>query len=83
MDMGTHGELAVESRVDVVALAAVVHDLVAGGFSRLQDGRWLRERAVAVGLDRHERGALEALRARLLDDGAALLRAPLPLSPWG
>ncbi len=81
MDMATYGELAGESRVDVVALAAIVHDLVGGGFARLQDGRWLRERVAAAGLDRHERGALEALRARLLDDGAALLRAPL--SPWG
>ncbi len=81
MDMAMYGELAGESQVDVVALAAIVHDLVGGGFSRLQDERWLRERAVAVGLDRHERGALEALRVRLLDDGAALLRAPL--SPWG
>lgn len=81
MDMGMHGELVMEPQVNVVALADIVHDLIAGGFSRLQDGRWLRERAVAVGLDRHERSALEALRARLLDDGAALLRAPL--SPWG
>lgn len=70
-----------ESQVNVAALADIVHDLVAGGLSRLQDDGWLDERATAAGLDAHERGALERLRLRLLDGSAVLLRASIGL--WG
>jgi len=75
METGMHGELVMEPQVHVAALADIVHDLVAGGLSHLQDGGWLRARATAAGLDRDEGAALEALRARLLDGGATFLAA--------
>ncbi len=67
------GELVLEPRLNVTAMAVIVQDLVGGGVARLQDGRWLRERAQAADLGQHERAALEALRTRLQARGAALL----------
>jgi hypothetical protein len=63
---------AMESLLDVAAMAAIVHDLLAGGLSLLQDAQWLRERAEAAGLGLPEYEALEALRARLLQGGTTL-----------
>ncbi len=75
MNTAMYDELVMEQRVNVTAMADIVHDLVTGGISRLQDSGWLRERATAAGLDRHEGAALDALRARLLDGGTAFLTA--------
>ncbi len=80
MNTAMQGALVMEPQVNVTALADIVHDLVTGGVSRLHDERWLHERAAVAGLDRHERGALEALRARLLDGVALLVESPL--SHW-
>lgn len=76
MNTAMYDELMMEQRVNVTAMADIVHDLVIGGISRLQDGGWLRQRAVIAGLSRHERGALEALRTRLLDGGVLLTESP-------
>jgi len=80
MNTAMYDELVMEPRLNVTAMADIVHDLVTGGVSRLQDARWLCERTTAVELDRHERGALEALRLRLLDGSTELLRSPF--TPW-
>ena len=69
-DIGTYDELAAEPRVDVLAIAEIVQDLLAGGLSRLRDGSWLRERSEAAGLGRHEYAALQAFGARLSESGA-------------
>lgn len=81
MNTAMHGVLVMEQRVNVTAIADIVHDLVAGGISRLQDGGWLRQRVVIAGLSRQECAALDALRARLLDGSTVLLRSPF--DPWG
>jgi hypothetical protein len=80
MNTAMYDALMMEPQVNVTAMADIVHDLVTGGISRLQDGGWLRERATAAELDRHERGALEALRLRLLDGSMELLQSPF--TPW-
>lgn len=64
---------AIGLATNVSAMADIVHDLVAGGLSLLQNAQWLRERAEATGLGLPEYEALEALRARLLEDGTTLL----------
>ncbi len=69
-NIGTYGELAAEPRVDVLAIAEIVQDLLAGGLSRLQDGSWLRERSEVASLGRHEYAALQAFGARLSESGA-------------
>ncbi len=69
------GELVLEPRLNVTAMAEIVQELVGGGVARSQDGRWVQERAQAAGLGQHERAALEALRTRLHARGAALLDA--------
>jgi hypothetical protein len=81
MSVAMHGELTMEPQVNVTAMAEIVHDLLAGGVSRLQDGVWLRQRARAAGLAAQESAALEALRMHLAA-GRALLEAALA-SPWG
>src|SRR3954468_9915115 len=63
MDSAVQGELVLEPRVNLTAMAEIVRDLLAGGVSRPQDGVWLRERAQAAGLDAQEGAALDALRA--------------------
>jgi len=67
-----YGEAALEPRVPVSAMAAIVRDLLAGDRARLHDDRWLRQRAAMDGLGAHAYAALEALRARLLASGATL-----------
>ena len=81
MGIAGQGELVLEPRVHLTAMAEIVRDLLAGGVARLQDGVWLRERAQAAGLDAQEGAALEALRARLAG-GRALLDTALA-SSWG
>ncbi len=76
MNTAVYDELMMEQRVNVTAMADIVHDLVTGGVSRLRDGGWLRQRAAIAGLSRHECGALEALRTRLLDGSALLTGSP-------
>lgn len=63
--------MALEPRVCVSAMASIVQDLLRGDRARALDGRWLRERVRAAGLDRHEGEALEALRVRLYDEDMA------------
>ena len=70
--MGMYAEAALEPRVPVTALAAIVRDLIAGDGARLHDDRWLRQRATMDGLGAHAYAALEALRARLCASGATL-----------
>lgn len=62
----TYGEMALEPRVCVSAMAAIVQELLMG--DRARDGRWLRERVRAADLDRREGESLEALRVRLCDE---------------
>ena len=71
-----------ESHVDLAAMARIVQDLLAGGEDRLHDGRWLHARTAADGLGTHACAALEALRQRLCERGAALVDATAILH-WG
>ncbi len=71
-DIGTYDELAVDPQVNVVAMAQIVSDLFAHSLSRAQDMEWLHGHDNAALLGRHEYAALQALGARLSDDGAAL-----------
>jgi len=64
-----------ESHVDLAAMARIVQDLLAGGEERLHDGRWLHARTAADGLGTHASAALETLRRRLCERGAALIDA--------
>ena len=70
--MGMYAEAALEPRVPVTAMAAIVRDLLARDGVRLQDDRWLRQRATLDGLGAHAYAALEALRVRLCASGATL-----------
>jgi len=72
MGMGMYGEAALEPGAQVSAMAAIVQELLAGDRARLQDDRWLRQRATMDGLGAHAYAALEALRARLCESGATL-----------
>lgn len=60
--------------IDIAAMAAIVHELVDGGLSRVGDASWLRDRVAAAGLGPVECAALEALRGRLHIGGDALVR---------
>lgn len=74
--IGADDGLELDPRVDVVAMAQIVYDLVAGGLARAQararDMDWLRAHANVALLGRHEYESLEALGARLssVGDGA-------------
>jgi hypothetical protein len=81
MNTAMYDELVMEQRVNVTAMADIVHDLVAGAAAYLHDSRRLRERAEAAGLDAHECAALENLRARLCTGGVGLLGTTT--SNWG
>lgn len=70
-----YSEMALDTPVHVSAIAAIVRDLLAGDRARLQNDRWLCERAQDAGLDRHERAALEALRMRVNQDDPTLCHA--------
>ncbi len=72
-DIGTYDELAAEPRIDIVAMAEIVHDLIAGGLFRAQDGKWLLEHSEAAALGRHAYEALQALGERLSESGTAAL----------
>ena len=74
--------LTPESQVDLAAMARIVQDLLAGGEERLHDGRWLHARAADDGVGTHACAALEALRQRLCERGAALVDATAILH-WG
>jgi hypothetical protein len=67
--IGTAQALAVEPRVDVTTIAAIVQDLVKGGLAQLRDKSWLRNHPLATRLAAHEYAALEALGARLNREG--------------
>ncbi len=83
MNANMPGELVMQPRVNVSALADIVEEMVAGGVSRLQDRQWLCQHATAAGLGQHEQAALETLRARLCVSGAALLDAAITgLGNW-
>lgn len=79
MDGYLGGELAIEPALDLAAMAAVVRELFAGGARCREDGRWLRARAVAAGLDTHACDALEAMRLKLVAGGSSLLDATATL----
>ncbi len=64
--IGMDGELALDPRVNVVAMAQIVYDLCAGGLVRVQDMDWLRAHANAALLGRHEYEALQALGTQAL-----------------
>jgi len=83
MNAGMPGELVMQPRVNVSALADIVEEMVAGSVGLMRDSLWLRERTTIAGLDRHEQAALETLRARLCVSGAALLDAAITgLGNW-
>lgn len=65
------GTLVMEPQVDIVAMVAIVRELV-GDEGRGRDARWLRERTTAAGLGAHACAALETLRARLYEGRLAL-----------
>lgn len=67
-----YAEAALEPRVPVTVMAAIVGDLLAGDHAWLQDDSWLRQRATMDGLGAYPYAALEALRARLCASGATL-----------
>lgn len=67
--------LTLGRRMHVDAMAGIVRDLVAGGTTPVRTERWLVARAAAAGLTAQEASALEALRLRLRDHGAAMLDA--------
>ena len=74
--------LTLEPQIDLTAMARIVRDLLAGGEERLHDGRWLHARAADDGVGTHACAALEALRQRLCERGAALVDATAILH-WG
>ena len=75
MDGYMGGELAMGPALDLAAMATVVRELFAGGARCREDGRWLRTRAVAAGLDANACDALEAMRLKLVAGGSSLLDA--------
>lgn len=74
-------DMTLEPRIDLTAMARIVRDLLAGGEERLHDAGRLRRHATAAGLGTHACAALEALRQRLCQRGAALLDATA-ITPW-
>ena len=75
MELAATDALIAEPPMNVAGMAALVRELLAGGEARRRDARWLRERALSLGLDTHEHAALETLRARLQADTASVLAA--------
>lgn len=73
MELYTRNELVNESKVNVSAMAEIVHDLLAGGFSRTQDRQWLQRRTDEAGLSRYEQEALESRQVWLSEHGTAVL----------
>lgn len=69
--MGRGTQAVLEPQVHMSAMAAIVHEIVTGTEDRRQDGRWLRERMTAAGLDTQECEALEALRMRVCQERTA------------
>ena len=75
MQLSATGAVIVDPSMNVTGMAALVRELLSGSEERRRDARWLRERALSLGLDAHEHAALETLRARLRADTASVLAA--------
>ena len=64
-----YGAAALEPQINVAAMAHLVRALLGG---EQRDSVWLRQHAVAAKLSEHEQAALEALRVRVCERGAAM-----------
>jgi hypothetical protein len=69
-------------QVNVQAMAGIVQAMLAGGGAVLEDGDWLRARAVEALLSPDEHAALEALQTRIRS-GATLLKESCATTWYG
>lgn len=72
MSTGRYNELAIESQVDVTAIARIVDELFSRHRYNHREDAWLLDRTAAARLGEHETDALRDLDTRLREGRPAL-----------